>query len=431
MAAEKLTALRVEKIKNPGYYGDGKGLWLRVKTTGAKSWMYRFMLQGKQREMGLGPYPEISLADARQLAADAREQTKRGTDPIEARHQAEADQQAQALLATARLMTFDQCTKAFISGKKAGWKNAKHAQQWENTLTTYASPLIGALPVESIDLALVRKVLDPIWREKTETASRVRSRIEAVLNWATVSKYRTGDNPARWRGNLEHLLPKPKDVSKPENQPALPYRQLGAFMAHLRQQTGIGAKPLELAILANARAGEVCGATWSEIDLDNRCWHIPAARMKADKDHHIPLSDAAVRLLLSIPRIEGIDYVFPGIKKGKTISDSTMNKLIRQMHDNEVKAGRAGYIDVKQGRVVVTHGFRSTFRDWAGETTAYAREVIEHAMAHQLKDKAEAAYARGSMFEKRRRLMADWSAFCDVEQRTAEVVPIRKTAQPT
>lgn len=431
MAAEKLTALRVEKIKNPGYYGDGKGLWLRVKTTGAKSWMYRFMLQGKQREMGLGPYPEISLADARQLAADAREQTKRGTDPIEARHQAEADQQMQAQMAAARLMTFDQCAKAFISGKKAEWKNAKHALQWENTLTTYATPVIGALPVASIDLAMVQKVLDPIWCEKTETASRVRSRIEAVLDWAKVHGYRSGDNPAQWRGNLEKLLPKPKKVSKPENQPALPYRQIGAFMAHLRRQTSIGAKPLELAILANVRAGEVCGAIWKEIDLDNRCWHIPAERMKADKDHHIPLSDAAIKLLKSLPRIDGIDYVFPGTKKGKTISDSTMNKLIKQMHDAEVLAGRGGYIDVKQGRVVVTHGFRSTFRDWAGETTGFAREVIEHAMAHQLKDKAEAAYARGSLFEKRRRLMADWAVFCEIETHAAEVVPIRKMAQPT
>lgn len=428
MAAEKLTALRVEKIKNPGYYGDGKGLWLRVKATGAKSWMYRFMLQGKQREMGLGPYPETSLADARQLAAEAREQTKRGTDPIEARHQAVVDQQTQARLATARLMTFDQCAKAFIKGKQAEWKNAKHAQQWENTLTTYASPLIGALPVASVDLTLVQKVLDPIWREKTETASRVRSRIEAVLDWAKVHGYRSGDNPAQWRGNLEKLLPKPKKVSKPENQPALPYQQIGAFMAHLRRQASIGAKPLELAILANVRAGEVCGAIWNEIDMDNRCWHIPAERMKADKDHHIPLSDAAIKLLKSLPRIEGTAYVFPGLKKGKTISDSTMNKLIRQMHDAEVMAGRGGYIDVKQGRVVVTHGFRSTFRDWAGETTAYAREVIEHAMSHQLKDKAEAAYARGSMFEKRRRLMADWAAFCDQGHATGDVVPIRKKA---
>lgn len=428
MAAEKLTALRVEKIKNPGYYGDGKGLWIRVKTTGAKSWMYRFMRQGKQREMGLGPYPEISLADARQLAADARALVKRGIDPIEARHQAAADLQAQSLLATARLMTFDQCAKAFINGKKAEWKNAKHVQQWENTLTTYASAVIGALPVASVDLALVQKVLDPIWCEKTETASRVRSRIEAVLDWAKVHGYRSGDNPAQWRGNLEKLLPKPKKVTKPENYPALNYRQIGSFIAHLRQQKSIGAKPLEFAILTNARAGEVCGATWGEIDIDERCWQIPAERMKADKDHYIPLSSAALSLLKSLPRIDDTDYVFPGIKKDQTVSDSTMNKLIKQMHDTDVKAGRNGYIDVKQGRVVVTHGFRSTFRDWAGEITRYAREVIEHAMAHQLKDKAEAAYARGTMFEKRRRLMADWAAFCAQGRATGDVVPIRKNA---
>lgn len=426
MAAEKLTAMRVEKIKKPGYYGDGKGLWLRVKDTGAKSWSFRYMLQGKSREMGLGPYPENGLAEAREKVAELRKQLKGGVDPIEARNQAEISRQAQVKLAEARLMTFDQCAEAYISSQRDGWKNAKHAQQWANTLATYASPVIGPLSVADIDLALVRKVLDPIWREKTETASRVRSRIEAVLDWATVNKFRVGDNPARWRGNLDILLPAPKKVSKPENQPALDYRQIGAFMAHLRQQNSIGAKPLELAILANVRAGEVCGATWDEIDFAGKCWNIPAGRMKADKAHRIPLSDAALTLLASVSRVAGSAYIFPGAKEGKTISDATMNKLIRQMHESEVKSGRDGYMDAKQGRVVVTHGFRSTFRDWAGETTAYAREVIEHAMAHQLKDKAEAAYARGSLLEKRRRLMEDWAVYCSRLPIVGEVTPIRK-----
>jgi integrase len=425
MASKLLTATFVKNAPQ-GFHRDGDGLYLRVKDTGAKSWVLRFRLHGEERRAGVGAYPAVGLAEARERADELRRQIRSGIDPVDARKRQTAEKREQSRLEEAKRMTFDQCAQAYINGKKAEWKNAKHGQQWENTLATYASPLLGNLSIADIDLGLVMKVLDPIWRDKTETASRVRSLIEAVLDWAKVHGYRSGDNPAQWRGNLDNLLPMPKKVSKPENQPALDYRLMGAFMAHLRQQTSIGAKPLELAILANARAGEVCCATWSEIDSAHKCWIIPAGRMKAGKEHRIPLSDAAIRLLESLPRVAGSEFIFPGTKEGKAISDATMNKLIRQMHESEIQAGRAGYIDTKQGRVVVTHGFRSTFRDWAGETTAYTREVIEHAMAHQLKDKAEAAYARGSMLEKRRRLMDDWAVYCSRLPVLGEVTPIRK-----
>lgn len=414
MAAEKLTALRVEKIKNPGYYGDGKGLWLRVKSTGAKSWVFRFMIQGKQREMGLGPYPEIGLADARQLAAESREQSKRGIDPIEARNQAQAEQVAAARLAAAQLMTFSQCASAYIIAHRAGWKNAKHAQQWENTIATYANPVIGEISITAIDVPMVLKVLEPIWHDKNETANRLRNRIELIIDWAIARGHRQAANPAKWRGLLDKLLPAPAKVQKTEHFAALPYLDINPFTKALRQQEGIGRLAFEFCILTATRTSETIGARWEEINIKAKTWTIPPERMKAKKEHTVPLSDRCVAILEEVkPLSAGAGFVFPGRSKGKPLSNMAFLMQLRRMGRDDLTA----------------HGFRSTFRDWCAEATAYPKDVIEMALAHAIENKVEAAYRRGDLLEKRRRLMADWAAFCEIETRAAEVVPIRKAAQ--
>lgn len=411
MAAEKLTALRVEKIKNPGYYGDGKGLWLRVKSTGAKSWVFRFMIQGKQREMGLGPYPEIGLADARQLAAEFREQSKRGVDPIEARNQAQAEQQEMARLAAAQLMTFSQCASAYISAHRAGWKNAKHAQQWENTIATYADPVIGEISITAIDVPMVLKVLEPIWHEKNETANRLRNRIELIIDWAIARGHRQTANPARWRGLLDKLLPAPAKVQKTEHFAALPWLDINPFIKALRQQEGIGRMAFEFCILTATRTSETIGARWEEFNLKAKTWTIPPERMKAKKEHTVPLSDRCLAILEEVkPLSDSAGFVFPGRSKGKPLSNMAFLMQLRRMGRDDLTA----------------HGFRSTFRDWCAEATAYPKDVIEMALAHAIENKVEAAYRRGDLLEKRRRLMADWAAFCEIETHLAEVVPIRK-----
>ena len=324
-------------------------------------------------------------------------------DPIEQR------QAARSVMVAAResALTFETCAKAYIKGKSHEWKNDKHADQWTNTLTTYAYPVIGgAMLVRDVEMSHVLKILEPIWTTKTETASRLRGRIESVLDYATARGYRKGDNPARWRGHLDKILGTPSKVATVEHHAALPCGEIGAFMVDLRAQPGMGARALEFAILTAARSGEVRGATWSEIDTDAATWTIPAVRMKAGKEQRVPLSDAAVALLEQLPRVKGSEIVFPN-NKGGPLSDMTLTAVLRRME-----------------RKITAHGFRSTFRDWAGETTAYPREVIEHALAHQLKDKAEAAYARGTLFDKRRRLMADWAKYCNTVATGATVTPI-------
>jgi integrase len=394
--AKELGPLAVGRIQTPGlhFVGGVDGLALQVTTSGARSWILRVMVAGKRRDMGLGGYPSVPLVDAKDAARLARAKIKDGTDPIEERRT------RKSALATSRAaaLTFKQCATAFIAAKESEWKNAKHAAQWRATLTAYAYPVIGKILVRDIALPHVLQILEPIWTTKTETATRLRGRIEKVLDFATSKGYRTGDNPARWRGHLDNLLAKPSKVAKVEHHAALPYAEMGAFMAELRQQAGIGARALEFAILTAARSGEVRGATWEEIDLAVAAWTIPGERMKADKEHRIPLSDNAVQLLRALPRMAGSPFLFPNTK-GAALSDMTLTAVLRRMN-----------------RPVTAHGFRSTFRDWAGETTAYPREVIEHALAHQLKDKAEAAYARGTLFDKRRRLMTDWSKFCNTDK---------------
>lgn len=387
----KLTDRKAASLNAPGRFGDGAGLWLQVRSPSAKSWVFRFMLNGKARWLGLGPYPDVTLAEARELAAECRRKLRAGIDPLDEKQAAKRTALAQAVKA----LTFDECATSYIEAQRAGWKNAKHAAQWQSTLDTYASPIIGKLAVGDVDTACVMRVLEPIWTSKTETASRLRGRIEAVLAWATVRGYRSGDNPATWRNHLDKLLPARSKVQKVEHHAALPWREVGEFMVALRKEAGIAARALELAILCAARSGEVRGATHEEFDLKAKTWIIPAERMKAGKEHHIPLSDAAIAVIKAMPKIEGGAIVFPGVK-GKPLSDASLGSVLKRMKRTDLTA----------------HGFRSTFRDWAGESTAYPREVIEHALAHQLKDKAEAAYARGTSFDKRRRLMADWAKFC-------------------
>ncbi|MFC4726320.1 tyrosine-type recombinase/integrase [Glycocaulis abyssi] len=416
----KLTDTAVKAKREPGYYGDGGGLWLQVSRLGGKSWVFRFTRNGRTREMGLGAFISVSLKRAREKAADCRRILDEGGDPIEVR---KAERMA-IELERARSKTFRECAEVVIETKEKELVNPKHKAQWRSSLETYAYPVLADKPVSSITVDDVKKVLEPIWSTKHETARRVRSRMEAVFDSAKDKKLMQGDNPAEWRGSLKELG---KLKIKRRHHPALPYAQVGEFMAELRKRDGMAAKALEFAILCASRSGEVRGATWDEIDLKARLWVIPAERMKADKKHRVPLSDAAVKLLeglKDIPRIKGAPlYVFPAARGGM-LSDMSLSAVTRRMHADRLKAGKAGWVDGNCGDPVVPHGFRSTFRDWAGETTSYPREVIEHALAHQLKDDSEAAYARETALPKRAPLMQDWANYCANLAKPSNVVAI-------
>jgi integrase len=389
----RLTVLKVKRAKRPGMYADGGGLYLQVSENGA-SWLYRYMLRGRAREMGLGPLSLYGLAEARAKALDARRLRHEGIDPIEARRSA----RAQLRLDAAKAMTFQQCAEAHIKAQRAGWRNGKHAAQWETTLVTYAGPIIGALPVQAVDTALVLKVLEPIWTTKPDTASRLRGRIEAVLDWAKVRGYRAEENPARWRGHLDKLLPARSKLRKIRHHTALPYRELPGFLVELREQEGIAARALGFTILTAARTGETIFARWSEFDLLDRTWMVPAGRMKAGREHRVPLSARALAILEGMQARRSADdgFVFPGRKPGKPLSNMAFLMLLRGM-------GRGD---------LTTHGFRSSFRDWVAERTNFPSEVAEMALAHAVGNKVEAAYRRGDMFEKRRKLMEAWATFC-------------------
>ncbi len=402
--AVPLTALKVKNAK-AGRYGDGNGLFLLVRPNGTRFWVFRYRLGGRLREMGLGSADLFPLADARQRAADLFRKVKLGTDPLAERDAARAE--------AGQAKTFGEVAKLYIEAHEAGWKNAKHRQQWGNTLTTYVLPTIGARAVASIDTGAVMAILEPLWREKTETASRVRGRVEAVLDFATARGWRSGDNPARWRGHLDNLLPAASKVAKVQHHAALPWRQMAAFMVDLGKQEGVAPLALRFAILTAARTGEAVGATWAEIDLTEKVWTIPAERMKAAREHRVPLSSGALDVLAEVAKLRTDQSdgapVFPGGKPGKPLSNMALLMLLRRMERADLTA----------------HGFRSTFRDWCGESTNHPREVAEAALAHTIKDKAEAAYARGDLMEKRRRLMEDWAGFCARAAPVGEVVPIR------
>jgi integrase len=427
---EKLTPLEVTKKTKPGYYGDGAGLWLQVSKTGSKSWIFRFALSGKEREMGLGAVHTVTLHEARAKAKECRLLLLDGKDPLETR---KVSKMADAL-ERAKMMTFDQCAAAYIAAHRSSWKNVKHISQWENTLATYASPVIGSLPVAYVDTALVVKVLSQqgkdkrtLWESKTETATRLRGRIESILDWAAVSKFRQGDNPARWKGHLDNLLATLSKSDRTKHHAALPWQEVGAFMAALREQGGVAAKAVEFAILTACRSGEVRGATWAEIDLDAALWTIPAERMKAKRAHRVPLSTAAVKLLKTRQEQKLGELVFPGTKQDMPLSDMSMTKVIRRMNDGAIKSGSKVWKDSASDKTVTVHGFRSSFRDWCSELVAnsFPREVCEHALAHSLPDKVEAAYRRGDLIEKRTLLMQAWADYCAVIPVFAKVVPMR------
>ena len=415
--AKELTALAVSKLKKNGVYAVGgvPGLYLQI-IGNSRSWILRKKIGGKERWLGLGSCAQVSLAAARDTARDLHNQIRNGVDPVEERRSAKA----RAILEVRRNKTFKECAELWINTNRAGWV-AEHTARIESSLLLYIYPIIGNLPVAVIDTGLVLDVLQqpvatkdgnsPLWEAKTDTATRLRGRMENVLNFAKVRGFREGDNPADWR-TLKHALPAKSKIFKEENFPALPYAEIGAFMAELRERECISSRALEFAILTAVRSNEVRGAIWEEIDLDARTWTIPAERMKMDREHRIPLSDAAVKLLESLPRHEVNNHVFPA-EKAAELSGMSLLTVIQRMHKKKLASDGKGWADPKlDNRIITVHGFRSTFSDWAREMTDYEREVREHALAHKLPDKVEAAYARGTQFEKRKRLMADWAREC-------------------
>ncbi|MDT7486029.1 tyrosine-type recombinase/integrase [Citrobacter koseri] len=400
--AKELSGLAVSKLKKEGSFAVGgvDGLYLRNRGQ-SRSWILcvamgvRVNGQGRtvprRLNLGLGPYPEVSLAEARDKARELRKQIRNGIDPLEEKHAHKAHQEKQAH----KKKTFVDCAEDVIEIKSKELKNQKHIAQWRSTLETYAYPVIGQKAISEVTRADLLTILEPVWLTKNETASRLRGRIETIIDYAKAREYFEGDNPAAWKGMLKPLLPMPSKVQKQKHHAALPYSEIGSFMSDLRERAGISARALEFSVLTVARSGEVRGAEWNEIDLKEKTWTIPASRMKASKEHRVPLSDTAVALLKSLPRFKDNNLVFPAPRGGQ-LSDMSLLAVLKRMNHSGL----------------TQHGFRSTFREWAGETTSHQREVIEHALAHQLADKAEAAYQRGTLWPKRVDLMRDWAGYC-------------------
>ncbi len=404
--AKELSALDIRRLAAPGFYSVGgvPGLSLSIQPSGSKSWILRAMVGAKRRDIGLGGYPEVSLSLARDKAREAKEKIRQGIDPVEERRAAR-----KSLIASqSNSVTFAEAARRFMDGKRHEFRNSKHAAQWESTLSTYAFPVMGNLPVNDIELSHILLVLEPDWLTKTETMSRVRGRIEKVLAWAIVHGYRQGANVAVWKGNLDAVLSEPGKVKSVKHHAALPWKDIPSFMPELRKCKGIASKALEFLILTATRSGEVRGAVWDEVDLKDKIWIIPPERMKANREHRVPLSDAVLELLSQLPRMIGIPYVFPA-PRGGMLSDMAMSKVMKRMQ-----------VDA------VPHGFRSTFRDWAAENTTYSNNVCEMALAHTIGDKVEASYRRGDLFEKRIPLMADWANYCQKTPATAEVVNLER-----
>ncbi|MBF6649532.1 integrase arm-type DNA-binding domain-containing protein [Methylobacter sp. BlB1] len=406
----KLSAKKVEFLRQSGYYGDGDNLYMQVSSSNSKSWIFRFSLDGKRREMGIGPYPEITLEKAREAVIELRRLVKSGIDPIEQRKAEQAAKRAERNSA----VTFAFCAEQYIESHRHGWKNVKHAQQWANTLEQYAYPVIGETIIKDVDTALIMRVLQPIWLAKNETAGRLRGRMENILDWAAVQGFRAIENPARWKGHLDNLLASPGKVQKNSHFKALPYSEINPLILALRANGSVSAKALEFLILTAARTGEIIGACWDEIDFDNQLWIVPADRMKAGREHRIPLSSRAFDIIKEMHALKTNDAIFPGRSKGGFLSNAAMDKLLQQT----------------LGFDATVHGMRSTFRDWASERTAYPHEVCEMALAHTIRNQAEAAYRRGDLIEKRRLLMEDWLKFCETasDAAGADIIPIRKVS---
>jgi integrase len=410
---KELSALEVGRIKVDGLHavGDPAGLALQI-TAGSRSWVLRYSFDGKRREMGLGSFPEIGLADARDKAKAARELVRQGVDPIEARKTVRAATKSAAAALAASSLTFAECAHAYMKAKRGEWKNAKHAEQWVMTLETYAFPVIGDMIVRDVDTPQILAILKPLWEGKTETAVRLRGRLEKILDYAIASDYRAGLNPARWRGHLSMMLAAPKKIAKREHHAALPVAEMPAFMGRLRLVDGESAAALQFAILTAARSGEVRGATWSEIELEARTWTIPAERMKAGKPHRVPLSSTAIRLLHRDEEQKGL--LFPSARTGRQLSDMALTAVCRRMEVDAVPHGLA----------------RATFKTWATEQTGFPREVVEAALAHTLENKTEEAYWRGDLFAKRAKLMQAWADYCTRAPTPATVTSIERTALP-
>jgi integrase len=398
----RLSAVKVTNLKQPGYYADGGNLYLRVAPGGSKGWIFRFASAGRTRDAGLGSYPTVSIIRAREAARRCREMVAAGVDPIEARKR---DRQA-ALVASAKTMTFEQCAKAFIASHSAAWRSVRQPRLWSATLADYVYPAVGTLPVSAIDTPLVRRVLEPIWVKKPETASRVRARIERVLDWAKVHGYREGENPARWRGHLDNLLPNWRKVRAVQHHSAMPYREIPALMEKLRADPTAAARALELLVLTATRVSETLGARWDEINLNERIWIIAAARTKSGREHRIPLASRSVAVLEEMAKFRNNEFVFAGAREGRPVTRTVLLNLGKRL-----------------GLSVTNHGFRSSFRDWAGEQTNFPREVAELSLAHSIGDAVERAYARGDLLEKRRKLMEAWAAYCGRKPASADVLP--------
>jgi integrase len=407
--ARELSAAEVRRLTEPGRYpvGGAAGLLMQVTPNGARSWLLRIKVGDKRRDFGLGGFPDVTLAGARDKARELRERIAAGVDPVAERQRLRAEIRA----AQAKAITFEEAAHRCHDARVAEFSNPKHRQDWIASLKRHAFKHIGSLPVDSIELAHVLALLEPIWKTKTETATRVRQRVETVLSWATVAGHRKGDNPARWPDNLDQLLPTPSKIRKVQHHRALPWQDVPGFMVDLRQREGMAARALEFVILTAARSGEVRHATWDEIDLSAGLWTVPAERMKARKDHRVPLSDAALELLKRTPRMEGSNLLFTA-PRGNALSDMSISSVCRRMGAN-----------------AVPHGFRSAFKDWARSRTAFADEISELALAHVNSDSTRAAYARDELLPQRTRLMNDWAKFLSEPAPAGEVVPLRGEVQ--
>lgn len=411
--AQELGPLDVKRLTHRGgktndmiAVGGVPGLYLQVTRKGGKTWILRVSVGGRPRHIGCGGYPAVTLAQAREKARDARAKIEKGIDPVEERKAARA-----ALVAARnRGLTFADAMDKCLAAKLDAFRSPKHRQQWRNTLDSYAAPELGKMMVQDIEVRDILRVLQPLWTDRTETASRLRGRIETVLSWATVAGHRTGDNPARWAGNLKELLPAPSKVATESNHPAVTLHDAPRWYAALQTREGFGARALELLALTATRSQEVRGALWDEIDLDKALWLIPGSRMKMGKEHRVPLSARAVALLQALPRLDGNPLVFPAPRGGKLL-DMALSNPMRQMHESDVAEGRAGFLDRVSRRPAVPHGLRSLFRDWVAEQTTYPGEMAEVALAHRIGNAVEASYRRGDQIEKRRRMMSDWAGF--------------------
>lgn len=421
--AKALSSRFVETVKEPGKYFDGQGLILRVAKNGARQWVQRITIHGKRCELGLGSPPAVTLATARKLALENRGIAMLGGDPLAEKRKARSG------------ITFSKAVDTYLEAKLSEFRNEKHCKQWRSSLDTYAKPVLGGMQVSAIETHDILRVLEPIWRSKTETASRLRGRIENVLSWAAVAGHRTGDNPARWKGNLSEILPKPSKIAKNTNQPALSLSDVAGWWADLAKREGIAARALAFLAMTAARSGEVRGMTWDEVEMDagsdrasdicpQAIWTIPASRMKNGRAHRVPLTPDAAALLHDLPRLEGSDYVFFA-PKGGMLSDMALSAVMRRMQAAKEQLGERGYLDAASKRPAVPHGLRSTFRQWAAER-GYARDMAEIALAHFIGSDVERAYQRSDMLERRRDMMTAWGAFLNGDEaHGSQVVALR------